>query len=62
MLRTLVLIAIAVALLAGMAGAAQVVPRTADEYDPLLMSNLYVWKGYQFLEDGEYTSAIESSA
>jgi Flp pilus assembly protein TadD len=59
-LRTLVLIAIAVALLAGMAGAAQVVPRTADEYDPLLMSNLYVWKGYQFLEDGEYTSAIES--
>ena len=48
------------AVLVGVATAAQVVPRTAGEYDPLLMSNLYVWKGYQYLDDGEYTPAIES--
>jgi Tfp pilus assembly protein PilF len=58
--RTLVLIAIALATLAGAASAAQVVPQTAGEVDPLLMSNLYVWKGYQYLADGEYTGAIES--
>ena len=60
MLRTLVLIAIGVTALAGAATAAQVVPQTAGEYDPLLMSNLYVWKGYKFLAEGEYTPAIES--
>jgi tetratricopeptide (TPR) repeat protein len=59
-LRTLVLVAIGVAALAGVTSAAQVVPQTAGEYDPLLMSNLYVWKGYQYLADGEYTPAIES--
>ena len=58
--RTFVLIAIAIATLAGVASAAQVVPQTAGETDPLLMSNLYVWKGYQYLADGEYTLAIES--
>jgi tetratricopeptide (TPR) repeat protein len=60
LLRTLVLIAIVVAALPGVLSAAQVVPQTAGEYDPLLMSNLYVWKGYQYLADGEYTLAIES--
>ncbi len=58
--RTLVLIAIVTATLAGAVSAAQVVPQTAGEIDPLLMANLYVWKGYQFLASGEYTPAIES--
>jgi Flp pilus assembly protein TadD len=59
-LRTLVLIATGIAVLAGAVAAAQVVPQTSGEQDPLLMSNLYVWKGYQYLADGEYTPAVES--
>jgi Flp pilus assembly protein TadD len=59
-LRTLVLVAICVAALAGVTQAAQVVPQSAGEYDPLLMSNLCVWKGYQSLADGQYSLAIES--
>lgn len=59
-LRTFILLAIAVAILPGVLPAAQVVPQTAGESDPLLMSNLYVWRGYQYLADGEYTPAIES--
>lgn len=58
--RTLVLIVIVSATLAGIVSAAQVVPQTAGEIDPLLMSNLYVWKGYQYLAAGEYTPAVES--
>lgn len=54
--------AIGVAVLAGVTPAAQIVPQAAGEYDPLLMSNLYVWKGYQYLADGEYASAVESFA
>ena len=60
MLRTLFLIAIGLIAMVGAASSAQVVPQTEGEYDPLLMSNLYVWKGYQYLADGEYTPAIES--
>jgi Flp pilus assembly protein TadD len=59
-LRTLVLIAIGITIFAGTAMAAQVVPQTSGEQDPLLMSNLYVWKGYQYLADGKYTPAVES--
>ncbi len=49
-----------VAALAGVVSAAQVVPRASGEQDPLLMSNLYVWKGYRYMADGEYGAAIES--
>ncbi|MGD9140629.1 MAG: hypothetical protein PVJ42_03730 [bacterium] len=60
MLRTFVLFAMGITVLAGAVSAAQVVPQTSGDEDPLLMSNLYVWKGYRYLSDSEYTPAVES--
>jgi Flp pilus assembly protein TadD len=59
-LRKFALLAVWIIVLAAAARPAQVVPQTTGQQDPLLMSNLYVWKGYQYLEDGQYTAAIES--